>query len=126
MVNHPAVRPFVGAPDAGELDLTPVVVRPENLFPFGEYGGFALIWSAPKIREVHTFVLPEGRGAWARQAAAEMLGIAAENGTHVLWTKIAPDRTNVRQYAVRAGMKATGETVDMFGEPHDIYSMELH
>lgn len=126
MVNHPAVRPFVGAADAGALDVSPLVDRPENLFPFGEHGGFALIWTAPHTREVHTFILPEGRGKWARDAAQEMLGIAAEHGTRSLWTKINPEHPNVRIYAVRAGMKPTGEVIETFGSPYAVFSMELH
>ncbi len=123
MVNHPAVRPFVGAPDAGELDLSPLVDRDEHLFPFGEHGGFALIWTAPRTREVHTFIKPEGRGAWAVQAASEMIEMAGVAGTERLWTQIAPEMRNVRTYAERAGMKPTGETLNTFGHPHDVFEM---
>ena len=125
-VNHPAVRPFVGPADMGALDLAPLVERPEHLFPFGEHGGFALIWTAPKTREVHTFIKPEGRGDWAKQARAEMLTLAMEHGTARLWTKIPPDAPHVKAFAVRGGMGATGETVEMFGKPYTIYSMELN
>lgn len=126
VINHPAVRPFIGAPEVGALDIAPILARPENLFPFGEYGGFALVWSAPATREVHTYILPEGRGKWARDAAREMIGIAAEHGTNKLWTKIHPDMANVRIYATRAGMKATGEVIETLGEPYAVYSMEVH
>lgn len=123
MVNHPAVRPFVGAPDAGDLDLKPLIDRDENLFPFGEYGGFALVWTAPHTREVHTFILPEGRGAWAQHAAAEMIGMAAEAGTETLWTQIDPDQPNVRLYAERAGMRPTGEVLHTLGNRHEVFRM---
>lgn len=122
-VNHPAVRPFVGEPDAGVLDISPLIV-PENLFPFGEHGGFALIWTAPATREVHTFILPEGRGRWAVLAAREGIAIAAAKGTRVLWTKIPPNSENVRSYAARMGMAPTGEVVETLGHPHAIYAME--
>lgn len=117
------MRPFVGAPDAGELDISPLI-RPENLFPFGEHGGFALIWTAPKTREVHTYVVKEGRGRWAMQARAEMIEIARDAGTERLWTKIPPEAPNVESFARRGGMKPTGETIDSLGVPHAVFAME--
>jgi hypothetical protein len=123
VVNHPGVRPFVGLPEMGELDLTPLVEREEHLFPFGEHGGFMLAWTAPATREVHTFILPEGRGRWACDAAAEMIALAGEQGTVTLWTQIAPDQRNVVAYAKRAGMRETGEVLNTFGKRHLVYSM---
>jgi len=124
-VNHPAVRPFVGAPDDGPLDVTPLVANPDNLFPMGEYGGFALVQTAPGVREVHTFIAPEGRGRWAFEAARKMIDIARDNGTRTLWTKVSVDAPHVRRFAVMSGMKATGETVECFGKPHDVLSMAV-
>lgn len=122
VINHPAVRPYVGAPDAGPLDITPLV-KPENLLLFGEHGGFLLQWSAPWTREVHTFMLPSGRGKWAEAAAREGIGIAYERATRVLWTKIPRKWPHIRNYAARMGMAATGETTEQFGEPYDVYAM---
>lgn len=118
MVNHPSVRPFVGFADAGELDISPLI-QPENLFPFGVHGGFALVWTAPYTAEVHTFILPEGRGKWARQAAADGIAMARERGFAVLWTKIPPDAPHVQAYAAGMGMQPTGESVG----GHAIYAM---
>ena len=125
VINHPAVRPHVGAPDAGYLDVSPIVADPENLFPMGEHGGFALIHTGPGEREVHTFITPEGRGRWALDAAQEMISLARDNGTHRLWTKISLDQPHVRRFAVMSGMKDTGETVEEFGKPYGVYAMEL-
>lgn len=120
------MRPFVGAPDAGWLDLSDAVARPENLFPFGEFGGFALVWTAPHCREVHTFMLPEGRGWWARKARGEGVAMALEAGTRVLWTKVPPDAPHIEAFARGGGMIPTGETVDVLGLPYAIFSMEIH
>lgn len=120
MINHPSVRPFVGFADAGELDASPLI-RPENLFPFGDYGGFALLWTAPYTAEVHTFILPEGRGKWAREAAGAGIAMARESGFAVLWTKIPPDAPHVLAFAAGMGMKPTGETID----GHHIHAMGI-
>lgn len=123
VVNHPEVRPHVGPAEWGEIDLAPLVEAERNLFPMGEHGGFALIWTAPHTREVHTFILPEGRGRWALDAARDMIRIARDNGTKALWTQVDEKARNVRAYAVTAGMRPTGETLDTFGKPHVVYSM---
>jgi hypothetical protein len=124
-VNHPAVRPHLGMPDVGNLDLSESVAKPENIFPIGEHGGFALIWTAPFAREVHTFISPEGRGAWARNAAREGIEMARECGTRLLWTRIPPEGPNVRVFAALMGMAPTGEVISTFGTPYAIYSMEV-
>jgi hypothetical protein len=118
VINHPSVRPFVGFAEAGELDASPLI-RPENLFPFGEHGGFALLWTAPFTAEVHTFILPEGRGAWAKDAALAGIALAREAGFALLWTKIPPEAPHVLAFAVAMGMRPTGEAVD----DHHVYAM---
>lgn len=125
VVNHPEVRPFIGSPDLGELDLSPAVSRSENLFMIGIHGGFALGWSAPGVREVHTFILPSGRGAWARRARAEMVSYCRKAGDTMLWTKIPPGQPHVVQFAREAGMRPTGQEVETFGVMHEVYKMEL-
>lgn len=126
VVNHPEVRPHVGAPEIGELDLTELVKRPEHWFLMGGHGGFMLSWSAPGVREVHTFVLPEGRGKWAENARAAMLDYARDNGTQMLWTKIAEGDRHVIRYARQGGMQFTGDVLETFGKPYRIYRMELN
>jgi hypothetical protein len=118
------VRPFVGAPEAGELDISPLV-KPENLFPFGEHGGFLLQWTAPRTYEVHTFIVEAGRGRWARLAVHDGIQIARGHGAERLWTKIPPEGPKVRLFAAMMGMTPTGEKIETLGELHDIYEMSL-
>lgn len=126
IVNDPAVRPFVGPLDFGEIDLAEAVARPEHWFLIGEHGGFSLIWSAPNTHEIHTFILPSGRGKWAVKAAESMIAFARENGDTMLWTKIPPKWKHVGSYARLMGMKPTDMVVATFGEPYEIYKMELN
>lgn len=125
VVNDPAVRPYVGAPDVGHLDLSPLVDDPNNLFPFGEHGGFALIWTAPRTYEVHTFILKSGRGLWARQAAKDGIAMAVERGARMLWTRVPADLPHVRSFAVGMGMASTGETAPMLGKAYEVLAMEF-
>lgn len=124
VVNHPAVRPGVGLVDMGDLDMSPVIGEP-HWWLMGEHGGFALMWSAPGVREVHTFILPEGRGRWAAKARSEGIAYAREHGTRMLWTKVPDGARHVEAFARAGGMKDCGETQTMFGKPYRIFAMEL-
>ena len=126
VVNDPEVRPYVGPVELGELDMSGLMGQAENLFLMGEHGGFALIWTAPKTLEVHTFILPSGRGEWARQAASEGMELARQSGAERLWTRIPPDLPHVKLYARGMGMKPTGEVIQTFDKPYRIYSMEIN
>lgn len=125
MVNHPAVRPACGLPELGALDFADLVARPENLFLLGEHGGFMLLWSAPDVREIHVFLLPEGRGKWGFDAQQEVISCASERGVSVLWARISPDMPHLALFARRGGMKPTGEVIEAFGVAYHIYSMEV-
>ena len=126
VVNDPSVRPFVGPAELGELDLSEAVAQPENLFFMGEHGGFSAAWSAPGVREIHTFILESGRGAWARAARAQVIDSCRKRGDVMLWTKISPDTPHVAKFAVEGGMRPTGQVVETFGQPWLIYKMELN
>jgi hypothetical protein len=125
VVNHPSVRPSIGAPEIGKVDVSALVTAPEHWFLIGEHGGFMLGWSAPEVREIHTFILPEGRGKWAAQARDEMLTYAREHGTKLLWTKIEVDARHVEHFARQGGMQLTEEVIETLGVPYRIYRLEL-
>ncbi len=126
VVNDPSVRPFIGEPDAGEIDFAPAVAVPANLFPFGEHGGFALIWTAPFTYEVHTFILASGRGAWARRAAKAGIDLAKRAGARLLWTRVPRfDWPHIRLFATGMGMTPTGECAPFHGVEYDVLSMEV-
>ncbi|MEN6505019.1 MAG: hypothetical protein ABFD92_10795 [Planctomycetaceae bacterium] len=62
VVNHPEVRPWVGFPWLGRLDLTQAVADPRNVLLMAEGGGFLFIQQEPGIYEVHSQFLPDHRG----------------------------------------------------------------
>jgi hypothetical protein len=125
LVNHPEIRPFVGAPEAGEVDLSPVLDLPFHWFLDGEHGGFLLTWSAPRAYEVHTMILPGGRGKWACEAAKAGTEFARQNGVKMLWTRVEPGQRHVALFARIMGMKPDGEPMPTLGKPYAILSMEL-
>ena len=125
VINDPSVRPYVGGGVDGDLDAEVLVNDPDNWFLMGEHGGFLLNPTAPNVREVHTFVLPEGRGEWAKDARKVGVEYARRHGTEELWTKIEPDSEHVIRYALQGGMQKTDEMVETFGTQYRIYRMRL-
>jgi hypothetical protein len=124
VVNHPEVRPYIGdGPDV--LDLSDAIEQQQNWFLMGEHGGFALIWSAPGVYEVHTFILPEGRGAWGAKARNEGIDFARDHGAAMLWTKVPPKAPHVARFARQGGMKPTEDVIQMSGTPYQTFKMEL-
>lgn len=73
VVNHPQVRPWVGTPGQGYIDLTPVVADPRNYLLMGTGGGFVFHQLEPGIYEAHSQFVPESRGANVLTAARDAL-----------------------------------------------------
>lgn len=73
ILNHPAVRPTVADVTDGPLDVSDRVSNPDNVSLVGEYGAIVFFKYCDGIYEVHTQILPEGRGKWACQFAQECL-----------------------------------------------------
>ena len=69
VANHPDVRPWIGG--EGALDLGPVLADPLNVALTFEAGGWVFARHEAGIHELHTLILPEGRGRRARDAWRE-------------------------------------------------------
>jgi hypothetical protein len=69
VLNHPSVRPDVADVADGVIDMAPVMARQNVLILGGEHGVFVVFKLFDGSYEVHTAVLPEGRGAWTRAFA---------------------------------------------------------
>lgn len=118
LVNHPTIRPYVGGDGKSHLDLTATVTNLQNYWLLGPHGGFGYIWTAPDTYEIHTFILPEGRGREAYRLAQESLKFMKSQGATHLWTRVDPEAANVRRFTLSAGLKPAGHnTVDLGGGP---------
>jgi len=65
VLNHPSVRPWVADQQEGVIDISSQVANGKNYLLMGEHGGCFLQNIMEGIYELHTQVLPEGRGEWA-------------------------------------------------------------
>lgn len=66
IINDPSIAPYVCGKLTGVLDVTHFVNDPKNVFFVGEHGCCCFMWMEDEQYELHTAVLPDGRGRWAR------------------------------------------------------------
>lgn len=75
VINHPEVIEWVRHYAIGRLDVSQAVQHKQNVLLMGEHGGLLFESLRPGVYEVHTAVLPAGRGAWAALMARTCLHI---------------------------------------------------
>lgn len=118
LANHPEIRPHIGGDVSQPLDLTQFCDCRDNVALVGEHGALCWGWTAPNCYEVHTMVLPEGRGAWAYAFAQAGIAWMREYGALHLWTRVHPDAAHVRRFALKAGFNPAGQnTIDLGAGP---------
>lgn len=66
ILNDPEIRPWVADMSEGVLDISKQVANTNNVLLMGEFGGCYFAKLTSTMYEVHTQVLPEGRGAWVK------------------------------------------------------------
>ena len=115
LVNHPEIRPFVGGDVNQPIDLSSAIDDNANIFLRGEHGAFCCSWTGPGVYEVHTLILPEGRGKWAYEFAKAGRLHMVELGARHLWTCVHPDAANVRFFTLRAGFRPAGTRIRDLG-----------
>lgn len=73
VINDPSVVDWVRGPLPSPLDLSPIVEDISNIALMGEHGGMVFIYSSQGSYEIHTQVLPSGRGKWCLKMSREAL-----------------------------------------------------
>lgn len=129
LFNHPEVRPWVADMGEGVLDLTPVVQNHVALT--GEYGATCYFRVMEGIWSVHTAILPEGRGEWAKRFAAESVGtmFTASDATEIL-TRVPQGHIAAKALTLATGFRLQFETppeCKFLGRmvPASIYSLTI-
>ena len=131
VLNHPEVRPWVAEMGDGVIDLTKAVENPNNVLLMGEYGGFFCIKIMPGIYEVHTQMLPEGRGVWAFEAArVASHWMFTHTDAFEIVTRVPQGHNGAKKLATSMGMRFefTAEMTRVFlGKPTkiDVYSYRI-
>jgi hypothetical protein len=106
IINHPSVHPHVCGTIEGPLDMSATVADSANVLLMGEHGGFFYHMAQQGIFEVHSQVLPSGRGRWAMEAAQESLHWMFTRTTAIeVITRVAKGNYAALALAKACGMK---------------------
>lgn len=113
IVNHPAVLPSLALGAFDEIDMQPLLDNQRNICLFGEFGGAILVWTGPGIYDAHDFILPEGRGKWAKSACRLMLQSVFDHyGARMIWAQTPVENRACRMFNRLLGFKSEGiETI---------------
>lgn len=106
VLNHPEVREWVANDTDGVIDLTPAVSDQRNVLLMGEHGGCFFAQIQAGVYEVHTQVLPSGRGKWTRlltEACARFM--FTQTDAYEIVTRIPQPHVAARTAAQQQGMK---------------------
>jgi hypothetical protein len=131
VLNHPDVRPDVAEMGEGELDLTKAVENKNNVLLMGDFGGFFSVRIMPGVYEVHTQILPGGRGAWAFEAArVASHWMFTHTDAFEIVTRVPRGHMGAKALATSMGMRFefTADTTRVFrGVPTkiDVYSYRV-
>ncbi len=131
VLNDPEVRPWVADLGEGVLDLSKAVANQQNVLLMGEHGGCMFYRMMDGMYEVHTQVLPSGRGQWVKDF---LLAVR-----HYMWTRTDAVEVMTRVPMGHEGAKRAAEYVGMkyeFSRPDnckfrgevvgvDIYSVRI-
>jgi len=120
LVNHPAIRPTCGGDITQPLDCTEIVSDHQNVFVGGEHGGFSFIWTAPRVFEVHAYLLPEGRGKWGFEFGMNARNYMAEHAD-MLWARV--DNPALRYFTMKAGFTPCGQNL-IGAKTYNLYKWE--
>lgn len=131
VVNHEKVYPWVHGTAVGPLDLTSVVQDPRNVTLWGEFGGVIFIGLQPSIYEIHTQVLPEGRGAWTVEMMdAALRWMFTKTDAMEIVTRVPKGNLGARALAQKVGFtkefdRPNGWVMDHKPVPVGVWSLQL-
>lgn len=73
VINDPSVYEWIRGPLKGEIDVSPLVEDISNVLLTGEHGCMMFIHQQPGLYDMHTQMLPSGRGKWCLKFTREAL-----------------------------------------------------
>jgi hypothetical protein len=106
VLNHPDVRPWVADASEGVLDISPAVANRNNVLLLGEHGGCMFFKLLDGFYEVHTQVLPAGRGPWtSRMIASCFHHMFTKTDAIEILTRVPATHTTAKAKTLSVGAK---------------------
>lgn len=131
VLNHAAVRPYVADLSHGVIDMSRSAANPNNVVLIGEHGAFFLEQRMPGIYEVHTQVLPTGRGAWAKDfTTSGIYWMFTHTDAFEILTRVPHGHIAAKALTTASGLRYefTGDRTMRFRERDvlfDVYSFRI-
>lgn len=131
VLNDPSVRPWVADAVEGVLDVSAQVANPHNVLLVGKHGGCLFFKLMDGIYEVHSAVLPAGRGEWVAEfTRAAGAWLYCHTDCVEILTRVPHGHVGAKAASVKAGMKYQWTRNDMcrfrgVDVPVDIYSTTI-
>lgn len=129
IINDPSIYPWIKGTNSGELDMAKVIADQRNFALVSEYGCSLGIRLQAGIYEFHTSVLPEGRGVWMKDFAAEAFHwMFTKTDAYELMTKCPDDNVAAKAAAKSVGCSFQFRTGPIWATdrgliPVDVYSI---
>ena len=129
-VNHPAVLPSLSLGIYEQIDMSPLLQNDRNICFIGQHGGAICVWSGPGIYDCHNFVVPEGRGGWAKRAMSEIIvKMFRDFGAAMLWAQTPIENAACRFMNRALGFQSRGKEMAILApglSPQlvEVFSME--
>jgi hypothetical protein len=109
VANHPAVFPWICGRRGVSFDFVGAVKDRNNIFLFGEFGGFYFRNLNGRVFDAHSMVLPGGRGFWALQAAEAALDwMFSRTDAQEIMMSVPKGNLAVRALVKKLGAKLRG------------------
>ncbi len=127
LINHPEIKPWVCGNMEGYLDVMPLIQNTDNFFFTSDHGGCGLIKLQLGVYDLHSFVLPSGRGLWVKDNFERVKEWMFKNTDCIEITTMVPKNNRLALGAARmCKFKKYGilEKAWKFGS--EIYDIDLY
>ncbi len=109
VVNDPEVHSHLYSNEP--LDMSSLVADRRNLVLNGEHGSMIFSENAPGVAEIHTQVLPDGRGPWALEFARQCVDyLFTRTGVNEVFTRVPEGNVAAAALARACGAKTEHRT----------------
>jgi hypothetical protein len=128
LANDPAVRPYMLAPP-GPIDFSSALSGERVYGIQGEHGAMLFHNVVPQVFEIHTMILPDGRGPWALEfARAAVDWLFCRTAATEVYTRVPEGNVAAMALTRACGAKPeqkVTQNINGMGVPLEIYSGRL-
>lgn len=127
LINHETIKPWVCGNMIGLLDASILVNNKDNIFFANEHGGCGFIKVNENTYDLHSFVLPSGRGRWTRDNFIKVKDWIFSNTNANIITTMVPVNNRMALGAARVcGFKKYGTINQAWAFEGKMYDIDTY